>query len=79
MQNKRSRSLPVTDHAVLRWLERHGFVDVEAVRRQIFVECKSALRSGASKLKTNDTEYRIQGGVVVTVITRRNPHRKRSK
>lgn len=68
---KRPRNLPVTDHAVLRWLERHGFVDVEGVREQIFRETHEALKSGASKITINGTEYRISNGVVVTLIAKR--------
>lgn len=71
MSTKRLRNLPVTDHAVLRWLERHGFVDVEAVREQIFKETHEALKSGASKVSVNGTEYRMKDGVVVTLIDRR--------
>lgn len=71
MNAKRPRHLPVTDHAVLRWLERHGFVDVEAVRAQIFAEAREALSCGASKLIINGTEYRLKDGVVVTLIDRR--------
>lgn len=65
------KKLPVTDHAVLRWLERHGFVDVEAIRAQIYAETREALKSGASRLTINGTEYRIDRGVVVTLIDRR--------
>lgn len=68
---KRPRNLPVTDHAILRWLERHSFVDVEAIREQIFKETHEALKSGASKVAINGTEYRIKDGVVVTLIDRR--------
>lgn len=67
----RQQPLPVTDHAVLRWIERHGFVDVEAVRAQIFKEARQALKSGASKLTVNGTEYRIKDGVVITLIAKR--------
>ncbi|MGH1577724.1 hypothetical protein [Planktotalea sp.] len=71
MSKRRPGNLPVTDHAVLRWIERFGFVDVEAVRAQIFRETHEALKSGASKLKVNGTEYRIKDGVVVTLIDKR--------
>lgn len=71
MSTKRLRNLPVTDHAVLRWLERHSFVDVEAVREQIFKETHEALKSGATKLSVNGTEYRMKDGVVVTLIDKR--------
>ena len=71
MSAKRPRNLPVTDHAVLRWLERHSFVDIEAVREQIFRETREALKSGASKLSVNGTEYRMKDGVVVPLIDKR--------
>lgn len=75
MSRKRPRRLPVTDHAVLRWLERHGFVDTEAVRERIYRETREALNSGASRLVINGTEYRMKGGVVVTLIAKRPPCR----
>lgn len=68
---KSSKSLPVTDHAVLCWLERHGFVNVEAIREQIFLETREALNTGASKLTVNGTEYRIKDGHVMTLIDKR--------
>lgn len=67
------KRIPVTDHAVLRWLERHAHVDVEGIRRQIYEEAREALSAGASTLTINGTEYRMTGGVVVTLIdVRRN-------
>jgi hypothetical protein len=71
MSAKRPHKLPVSDHAVLRWLERHGFVDVEGVRAQIFSECREALSSGASRLTVNGTEYRMRDGHVITIIDQR--------
>ncbi len=76
MTTKRPRHLPVTDHAVLRWLERFAHVDIEAVREQIFRETHHALNSGASKITVNGTEYRIRDGHVVTIIAK---HRPRSR
>ena len=63
-----TRRLPVSDHAVLRWIERHGFVDVEAIRRRIYAETREALQSGATRLTLNGTEYRMVKGVVVTLV-----------
>lgn len=62
---------PVTDHAVLRWLERVAMIDIEAVRVQIHRETREALNSGAKRVVVNGTDYRMQGGVVTTVITGR--------
>ncbi|WP_299773181.1 hypothetical protein [uncultured Tateyamaria sp.] len=73
MSLKRPRSLPVTDHAVLRWLERVAMIDIEAVRRQIHSETREALNSGARRAVVNGTDYRMRDGVVTTVISgRRN-------
>ncbi len=61
----------VTDHAVLRWLERNSVVEVEAIRAQIYSECREALNCGAKRLRVNGTDYRMRGGKVVTLINAR--------
>ena len=67
--------LPVADRAVLRWLQHHGFVDVETVgssrrttvREQIWRETREALNSGASRLTVNGTQYRMRGGMTAAL------------
>lgn len=71
--SRKQKPIPVTDHAVLRWLERFGYVDVERVRKQIHCETKEALNSGATKLRINGVEYRMGNGVVTTLISHRKP------
>lgn len=68
MTRRGPRTPPVTDHAVLRWLERFAHVDVEAIRRRIHEETREAAHSGATRLTINGTEYRMENGVVVTLI-----------
>jgi len=68
-------NLPVSDHAVLRWLERVAMVDIEAVRRQIHSETREALNNGAQRAVVNGTDYRMRGGVVTTVISGRRAMR----
>lgn len=69
---KRSRSHEiVTDHAVLRWIERFGFVDVAAIRRQIYAETQHAIRAGASRVTINGCDYRIRDGKVTTIVRAR--------
>ena len=68
MTRRGPRTPPVTDHAVLRWLERFAHVDVEAIRRRIYEETREAAHSGATRLTINGTEYRMENGVVVTLI-----------
>jgi hypothetical protein len=57
----------VTDHAVLRYLERIAAIDVEAIRQRIHEDAHQALVSGATGITVNGIAYRIQDGVVVTV------------
>lgn len=62
------KKYPVTDHAVLRWLERVAMVDIEEVRRQIYSETREALKSGATRVVINGTDYRIKNGTVITLV-----------
>lgn len=73
---KRNRHLPVTDHAVLRWIERMGFVNVEAIRSAIHEETREALNSGATRVRINGADYRIANGIVTTVIFARDKVRR---
>jgi hypothetical protein len=59
--------LPVTDHAVIRYLERVAAIDIEAVRKRIYDDTVRALASGASGLVANGISYRFEGARVVTV------------
>jgi len=62
--------LPVTDHAVLRYLERVLEMDVQAVRALIHRETEYALKAGSTKLKRDGVHYVMSGGKVVTVFIR---------
>ena len=66
---------PVTDHALLRYLERVCGMDVEAIRGRIYAECEQALRAGAARRNVRGVSYRMKGGRVVTVIC--NPPKPR--
>jgi hypothetical protein len=57
----------VTDHAVLRYLERLHGLDVEAVRAKIATTVWRAVLAGASGVRHDGLIYRLQDGVVVTV------------
>lgn len=72
---------PVTDHAVIRYLERVQGVDIEGLRRQIGRLVDHGLEAGACGVISGGFVYRIEGGCVVT-ITRRHtqyPGRRRRK
>lgn len=60
---------PVSDHAVLRYLERACGVDVEAVRREIGYKVALALdHPGACGVIAAGFKFKLQDGVVTTVI-----------
>ena len=57
----------VTDHAVLRYLQRLHGLDIEAVRAEIATKVWRAALAGASGVRHDGLIYRLQDGVVVTV------------
>lgn len=59
---------PVTDHAVLRYLERVEGMDIETVRRRIGLTVQRGLEEGANGVVSGGFVYRITDGTVVTVI-----------
>lgn len=62
----------VTDHAVLRYLQRHQGIDVEAIRKQLLSPTVvTAMNFGASRVKTAEGNLRIVNRTVVT-FTKRN-------
>ncbi|MCA3456576.1 MAG: hypothetical protein IOC92_02580 [Rhodobacter sp.] len=68
---KRSR-LRVSDHAVLRYLERVGGFDIERLRREIARRVETAVQAGACGVVVDGWSFRIKDGphgpVVTTVI-----------
>ncbi|MDK3072742.1 hypothetical protein QO034_06440 [Sedimentitalea sp. JM2-8] len=64
----------VTDHAVLRYLERVKGMDIEAVRREIGRAVDLHLdHPGACGVVVAGFSYKIAGGVVTTVIAQNRP------
>ena len=73
---------PVTDHAVIRYLERVEGVDIEAIRREIGRRAETGIEAGACGVVSAGFCYGIEGGVVVTVLhhnraERGKPRRRR--
>ncbi|MBR0962210.1 hypothetical protein [Bradyrhizobium japonicum] len=70
-----ARPLRVCDHALLRFLERVGGLDVEAVRRHLAESLNRAAGAaeqlGAKEMTiaADGTHYVVVKGVVVTVLT----------
>ena len=64
------RPIPVTDHAVLRHLERSGLVDVVAIRAALGRAGAIAVAHGAKYVVTGRVKLVVVDGVVVTVLGR---------
>ncbi|WIY25040.1 hypothetical protein [Parasedimentitalea psychrophila] len=70
----------VSDHAVLRYIQRVQGVDIEALRRRIGqIVDRHREHDGASGVVSGGFVYKLQGGVVATIIsaTRRNQRTSR--
>ncbi|MGS4945179.1 hypothetical protein ACVDG3_06845 [Meridianimarinicoccus sp. RP-17] len=66
----------VTDHAVLRYMERVMGYDIEAVRALIATQVETAVAVGACGLKKDGFTFRLEGENVVTVYrTHSDPRR----
>lgn len=63
-----TKPVPVTDHAVLRWLERECDVPVEQIRRLIGEGCAPGARLGARAVIWGRTKFVIVDGHVVTTV-----------
>lgn len=69
----------VTDHAVVRWMERHLGYDIEAVRRAILTpEREEAIRCGATSIVCREEGVTLRiapNGHVTTVLTNKSAKR----
>ncbi len=71
----------ISDHAVLRWLERVKGVDIEAIRAEMQTPTLAlADEFGAPVLiGRNGERLVIRGGVVVTVLAKGHPPHRRKR
>jgi hypothetical protein len=73
---KRGR-LRVSDHAVLRYLERVGGFDIERLRQDIARRVETAVQAGACGVVVDGWSFRVKDGphgpVVTTVIDAGRP------
>ncbi len=60
--------IEVTDHAVVRWLERVRGIDISSVRREIAGLCGPAAMVGAATVKVSGVKFHIVGNRVCTVV-----------
>ena len=64
---------PVSDHAVLRYLEQIDGIDVEGVRRRIGATVKYGIEKGAGCVNHNGYRYHLKGSTVVTIVPQNQP------
>jgi hypothetical protein len=57
---------PVSDHAVLRYLERAKGFDLEKVRQHIASLCAAPVKAGANCVRVEGVKFEITDGRVVT-------------
>ena len=65
--------LPVSDHALIRYLERVLNIDVERHRRAISAKVARGVELGASGVIVDGYCYKLQGGRVTTVVEAHRP------
>lgn len=59
----------VSDHAVLRYIERGLGFDVQSVRQRILDKTSAAIKMGAKSIVIDNVQFRIANNVVVTSIS----------
>jgi hypothetical protein len=71
----------ITDHALLRYVERVFGIDVDALRRQILTDgVTKGIEHGASTITVNGIQFRVKDRSIVTVIGGdQKTYRKKSK
>lgn len=61
----------LTDHALVRYLERSGVIDVDTIKKNLMNDTLAAgLISGANKVMIGGFEFVVKNGKVVTSIDR---------
>ena len=66
----------VSDHALLRYLERKHGLDVESLRAEIREACRDGVRFGAKAVLADGVKFIIADDTVVTCLERRRTERK---
>lgn len=69
----------VTDHTIVRYLERVEGVDIETLRRQIGRTVQQGIEQGANGVVSGGFVYRIEGVSVVTIAPQNEVDRGRKK
>lgn len=69
----------VSDHAVLRYLERHYNFDVEGIRKEILTpERIASIKAGATSISVNNIKFIIDNNTVITALNGKKQLNKRA-
>lgn len=60
--------LLITDHAIVRYLERVGGFDIDGLRKQIALRCEAGASIGATSVIVEGFAFLIGDGQVITVV-----------
>ena len=67
----------VSDHAVIRYLERHCGFDFEEVRAEILSPIvRNAVNAGAAGVKMEEGTFKIQQRTITTFFSRKEGHER---
>lgn len=66
--------IEVTDHAIVRWLERVRGIDMDLVRAEIAQHCRTAVALRACSVKVHNVKFQLSDNIVCTVV-RTSTHR----
>ncbi|PZQ45235.1 MAG: hypothetical protein DI551_07965 [Micavibrio aeruginosavorus] len=65
----RKKRIHVSDHALVRWLERVHGIDVDALRAKMLTSAQIRhIENGASVIKSKGHQYVVENNTIVTVI-----------
>ena len=80
-RSRPTEDVRITDHALLRYVERVFGIDVDALRREILTDgVARCIELGASTITVKGIQFRVKDRSIVTVIgSDQKAHRKKSK
>lgn len=58
----------ITDHALLRWLERVHGINIDFFRQQLLDETRDYITTGAATVRKDGIVYIFKNGKLITVL-----------
>lgn len=60
----------ITDHALVRYFERHFDIDIKKLRKELLTpEMKNMIEFGAESIKAEHGQWKIRDGRIVTFVS----------